>query len=631
MKHIFGIGILMLSLACIALAAEIDPQLAQTLATISPDQKLPVDFFLKAQANPLALDASIAQLPRPERRARVGRVLMDFAQEAQQGLMAYLKAREAEGKVEAIKPLWIVNSVGCWATKDVICEIAGRSDIALVYYDRMPCNVGEDLAAQESGTVPARLGTVPIFAPVPPPPPCDGIEPAMAVVNVRGAWNQGCHGEGIVLGIVDTGVLYTHADLRSHLWTSPAYPNCGFNFASSQYSSGHPGPSPYDTLTPLDYYPSHGTFGAGLALADGSYGDGSHDTMGISPAALLMSLPVDIYLHAPYPDTSCENNELQAWQFCIRPPRDTLNGADVIASSLRFLATWLPRYAVWRAAEENVLAAGLVQIASAGSEGPTSRTISCPGCCPPPWPNPANHPTSTAASAAITVGGTDNDDNVASMSSQGPSDLWGTIPPWNDYAYPPGLTDPDVMMPCINVRSCYDSDSSYTEMSGTSWAVYAASGVACLMLSANPALTPRAMDSVLELYSVRDLGATGKDNTFGAGRINCSLAVAYTARVGTAERPGTALVSAGLAISPNPFRDRTSLRLTADGQQPQTVTIYDALGRQVRTLRIAEGGERMASWDGTDDQGRWLPSGIYLVRLAGLTGTGQARLVQLLR
>jgi len=496
-----------------ASAARIEPDLLQRLQRAgSATQEFPVDFVMKAQANALSLDPSIQDLPRPKRRARTGRMLMDFAQADQQELLGFLKAREAEGLVADVHPLWIVNSIGCRATRDVIYRVAQRSDVELVYYDPMPCELGElDLKAE--------------------PVPCDGIEPAMVVTNVRGAWNQGYHGEGVVLGVIDTGIRYTHADLANRLWQSAVYPNHGFNFASFQYSSGHPGPSSYDTLTPLDYY-GHGTHVAGIAAADGTYGDGTHDTMGIAPAVKLMSLPVDVYLHSPYPDTSMENNTMQAMQFCIRPTRDTLNGADVINMSLGLLAMWQPRMAVWRAAEENVLAAGIVHTVPAGSEGPSSRTIRCPANCPPPWPNPENNPISHASSAVITVGATDNDDHVASFSSIGPSD-WGNVSPYNDYVYPPGLTDPDLMMPGINILSAYyDGDQSYTIMSGTSMSTPAAAGVVCLMLSKNPQLTPLAIDSIIELYSARDLGPSGKDNTYGAGRINCSLAVAYTPTAG---------------------------------------------------------------------------------------------------
>ncbi|MEO0108079.1 MAG: S8 family serine peptidase, partial [candidate division WOR-3 bacterium] len=296
--------------------------------------------------------------------------------------------------------------------------------------------------------------------------------------------------------------------------------------ASSQYSSGHPGPSSYDTLTPLDYY-GHGTHCAGIATADGTYGNGVADTMGIAPSAKIMSCPVDVYLHTPYPDTSMENNTMAGMQFCVSPTRDPTNGADVITMSLGLITSWLPRYAVWRLAEENILAAGIAHCVAAGNEG--SAGIRTPGNCPPPWPNPANHPTSRASSAVITVGATDNNDVIASFSSLGPTTIWGTIPPWNDYPYPPGLTDPDVCMPGVDIYSTYyNGNRAYTRMSGTSMATPGAAGVVALMLSKNPNLTPRQIDSILECHAVRDLGPTGKDSIYGAGRINCSLAVAFT-------------------------------------------------------------------------------------------------------
>jgi len=584
--------------------ARIEPDLLQRIAALNPSDKLPIDIVLKAQANALDLDASIPNLPKPERRARVGRVLMDFAQETQSDLLACLKAKEVEGKVETINPLWIVNSVACWATKDVIYEVAARADVELVCYDRVPC----DLEEPEKTLRPLRLSGE---------NGKDGIEPNMVLTNVRGAWNQGYHGEGIVLGIVDTGVWYTHLDLRNHLWTSSVYPHCGFNFARPH----GPPPPPPDSLDPFDYY-GHGTHVAGVATADGAYGKGTNDTMGIAPATKVMAVAVDVYLHQPYPDTVMENSMMDGIQFCIRPPRDTLNGADVITMSLALISAWLPRYAVWRVAEENVLAAGLVNTVLAGNEA-SARTIRCPGCCPPPWPNPANG--IGGPSAAITVGATDNNDNRASFSSQGPSDMWDTIPPWNDYAYPPGLTDPDVVMPGANILSTYvgadtiTGNTSYTTMSGTSMSTPAVAGVICLMLSKKPDLTPREIDSILELYAVRDLGAPGKDNSYGAGRINCSLAVAFPINI-VATPEHSRLPSASplqLSARPNPFRDHVGLRLTANSQQPLAVTIYDALGHSVRVLRMAGSGERMASWDGTDDQGRKLPAGIYLVRLNG--------------
>jgi serine protease AprX len=596
-----------------AVAARIEPNLLRTLATADPNRKFPVDFYLKAQANAMALDASIADLPRSERRARVGRVLMGFADGTQQNLLEYLKARQAEGKVDGINPLWIVNSIGCRATRDVILEVAQRSDVELIYYDRMPCELGSlELKGPRAVT--------------------DGVPPNTVLTNVRGAWNQGYHGEGIVLGVVDTGVWYTHLDLRNHLWTSSAYPHCGFNFAS--YQCNPPGPSPFDTLTPLGYY-GPGTNAAGIATADGAYGQGIHETLGIAPAARIMS--AEVGTQSPSPDALLENSILAGIQFCVRPPRDTLNGADVITTSLGFIAAWSPRLAVWRVAEENVLAAGLVNTLAAGNEGPSGRDIRCPGCCPPPWPNPANHPTSRAASAAITVGATDNNDNLAFFSSTGPTDVWDSIPPWFDYAYPPGLTDPDVVMPGVNILSTYagsdtlTGDTAYTTMSGTSMSTAAAAGAVCLMLSKNPHLTPREIDSIIELYAVRDLGLTGKDNTYGAGRIDCSLAVARTpvSIIGVRDAREPTASSLRLSAFPNPFHDHVSLQLSANSLR-QEIRIFDIRGALVREFVIPQFAFRnpqCLTWDGRDEAARRVAEGCYFVTLKAGGGTAMTKVV----
>lgn len=588
MKTGQGFGFLVL-VASLLSGAEIEPDLQERLASADPKQKLPVTFLLGAQAKALELDPSIAALNRPERRARTGRVLMDFAAAHQAALLEWLRNQEAAGRVDGINPLWIVNAVTCAAEPAVIRAAAGRNDVQLIYYDLLPCQLEEiDLK----------------------PAPADGIQPQMIVTNVRGAWKQGAYGQNTVIGIVDTGVRYTHRDLAGHLWSSAAYPNCGFNFASYQYVTHRtrPGPSSYDTLTPLDYY-GNGTYRAGIATADGTYGNGTHDTMGIAPAARIMSLPVDIYFYAPYPDTSSENSVLDAYQFCIRPPRDTLNGADVIYTGIGYLPQWQPRYAVWRAAQENLLAAGIVNFVTGGADGPSARTIRCPGNCPPPWPNPANHPTSTGTSAVITVGCTDNNDNLASFSSCGPSD-WGNIPPYNDYVYPPGLTDPDVVMPGVNIFAPYwTDDQAYTTMSGTSGATAGAAAVACLMLSKNPSLTPREIDSILELYAVRDLGAPGKDNSYGAGRIDCSLAVAFTPSMPVSLREVSRSAELELNITPTPASAPMIIALTSPG--PASVEVSTVSGRPVWHRMVPAGNNRLL-WNGTDDGGRRVPAGCYL-------------------
>lgn len=70
---------------------------------------------------------------------------------------------------------------------------------------------------------------------------------------------------------------------------------------------------------------------------------------------------------------------------------------------------------------------------------------------------------------------------------------------------------------------------------------------------------------------------------------------------------------------PNPFRDRTNLRLALAREAHVRVGVYDLVGRRVRTLAdgVQPAGERTMSWDGRDDRGRTVAAGLYLVRFDG--------------
>lgn len=73
--------------------------------------------------------------------------------------------------------------------------------------------------------------------------------------------------------------------------------------------------------------------------------------------------------------------------------------------------------------------------------------------------------------------------------------------------------------------------------------------------------------------------------------------------------------------APNPFREETRIVLPAgfageSASAPTTVTIHDARGRLVRTLRVPASGSDSATeiaWDGRDDAGRAMAPGVYLV------------------
>jgi hypothetical protein len=74
-----------------------------------------------------------------------------------------------------------------------------------------------------------------------------------------------------------------------------------------------------------------------------------------------------------------------------------------------------------------------------------------------------------------------------------------------------------------------------------------------------------------------------------------------------------------LPAAPNPFNPRTTIRFELRRDGVAELDVYDLGGRRVRTLAggFLAAGEHEASWDGRDQGGRFMASGVYLVVLRG--------------
>ncbi len=70
------------------------------------------------------------------------------------------------------------------------------------------------------------------------------------------------------------------------------------------------------------------------------------------------------------------------------------------------------------------------------------------------------------------------------------------------------------------------------------------------------------------------------------------------------------------APRPNPASSRASVTITLGGAARARVVVYDFAGRRIRTLLdgITPAGSRTLAWDGDDDVGRAVSSGIYWIR-----------------
>jgi hypothetical protein len=83
----------------------------------------------------------------------------------------------------------------------------------------------------------------------------------------------------------------------------------------------------------------------------------------------------------------------------------------------------------------------------------------------------------------------------------------------------------------------------------------------------------------------------------------------------TVSQPAPAAVS--LRAHPNPFNPQTTVTFEVTAAGRAQVDVYDATGRCVRHLfdAMVSAGPRQVRWDGRDDVGATLASGLYLLRL----------------
>ena len=104
-----------------------------------------------------------------------------------------------------------------------------------------------------------------------------------------------------------------------------------------------------------------------------------------------------------------------------------------------------------------------------------------------------------------------------------------------------------------------------------------------------------------------------------AGNLTEAVSAADFAVGGASAVGGGALPSAPRLAqnAPNPFNPRTKISFVLPVAGEATLAVYDVDGRLVRTLAGGwlEAGERTVTWDGDDDRGGRVASGLYFCRL----------------
>ena len=89
---------------------------------------------------------------------------------------------------------------------------------------------------------------------------------------------------------------------------------------------------------------------------------------------------------------------------------------------------------------------------------------------------------------------------------------------------------------------------------------------------------------------------------------------------GLTEHEGGEIVPAEYSLRaafPNPFNARTTIAFDLPEKGYVSLKVYDILGRTTRTLAEGEfeAGRHRVAWDGRDDEGKDMASGVYMIRL----------------
>lgn len=715
--HVFPAGAAKSAAATVQLAADpplrrqvwtpvVSADLAQALAAAPDGERLRVVVTPAARVDALAAREALAPLDRGGARAALAGALRAESARAAAALAAAHGPAIARGGLSEPAALWLSGELAVQADAAAIAELATDPAVGRLWLDDRPsAPLGALATAATAATAPAaaRAALVPRSAAP------DGTlaaaaggalgdddplaEPLaeawhLARIGATTAWGQGLDGDGVLIGHLDTGAAYDHPDLAAHFWDGgAAYPHHGWDSIGDDND-------PYDGDT--QYW--HGTHTAGLIVGDGAGGT----TTGAAPGAHLLVLRC---VPGYYQDL------VEALQFAVD------HGCVLLTMSAGWSDPSAELRAALRQSAEALLALGIPWFCAAGNGDnagghlPVPRDLAAPGDCPEPVYGSGGH------TAVITVTATDAADAVSTMASGGPT-AWALADPpaYGDYPYPPGLVKPDLAAPGVAVTSTVGA-SGYASYTGTSMATPLAAAAGAILLQARPNLSPEQIAAALAGGAV-DLGAAGRDNQSGAGRLDIPaslvllpetgaevfwvrndgplpleiagvswasawLAIAplhariaprdslrftatfdpaglspgthwdevvfacndpaaprlsVSARVGDdlttgAPDDGPARPAAALGSHPNPFNPRTILSFANRAAGPTRLTLHDLAGRRVRTLVAGDwpAGEHQVVWDGTDDGGAALPSGVYLARLVGAGGAVVSRKLTLLR
>lgn len=278
-------------------------------------------------------------------------------------------------------------------------------------------------------------------------------------INSPEVWEIGLKGKGIKIAVIDTGIDPSHPDFNGRIVATESF--VGGTAADDN---------------------GHGTHVASIAAGNGAASNGKY--VGVAPEASLYIAKV---LRAD--GGGAMSGVMAGIEWAVLEQE-----VQIINLSLGSTISCDGTDALSVLCDEAVTQAGVIVCAAAGNAGPEERTVGSPGC----------------ARRVITVGATTDTDQIARFSSRGPT--------------ADGRIKPDIVFPGVNVVAAQASgtqlgavvEERYVTASGTSMATPHASGVAALMLQANPNLSAEQVKTKM-LAGAVNIGAAPNEQGVGRG------------------------------------------------------------------------------------------------------------------
>ncbi len=417
------------------------------------------------------------------RREYVYRHLLEVANQTQPEIINIL-----EDQATDYQPFWITNMIWVKGKAELLADMALRTDIAYIHANP---SIKQSLPNQSlTRNNPTTSQSVPW-----------NIE----MVSAPDVWDQGFTGQGAVVGGQDTGYEWNHpAIISQYRGTTGTGVDHNYNWHDAIHENSTR--CPPDSKSPCDGH-GHGTHTMGTMVGD----DGQGNQIGMAPGAKWIGCRNmnDYGIGSPVTYSEC-------YQWFIAPTDldganpDPSKGPDVINNSWSCTdSEGCSDPNILLTVVQNVRAAGILTVHSAGNRGPNCGTVDFPAAI---------------YDDSYTVGATTSADVIWSGSSRGPVIVDGS-----------NRLKPDVSAPGTSIFSS-TSNGGYGYMSGTSMAGPHVAGLAALLISAEPQvagkvdLLEETMNaSTLPKFSSQSCGGiqgnVQPNNTYGYGRIDALLAL----------------------------------------------------------------------------------------------------------